>query len=83
MAKDPAARTATAGAMIAEIQAYLDGRNNVQCVYSFTKRSLRESGRLVDRYPNAAVALFFAGLGFALIGAAALVVAAARALVSA
>lgn len=83
MAKDPAARTATAGAMIAEIQAYLDGRNNVQCVYSFTKRSLRESGRLVDRYPKAAVALFFAVLGFALIGAAALVVVAALALVSA
>ena len=69
LAKDPALRHGSAAEMLAGVKAYLEGRNQVGCVYSFTKRGLREGGRFVDRHPRLAVGLFFAGALAAIFGA--------------
>ena len=68
LAKDPAHRFQTAADMREELSKYIEGRTGVHCVYSFTKRSMRESSRLVDRYPRLAVSAFFGLVGFALLG---------------
>jgi serine/threonine protein kinase len=49
--KDPARRFQSAGELIAALQAILEGRVQVQCHMTFTKRSFRELGRLADRAP--------------------------------
>jgi serine/threonine protein kinase len=42
LAKDPAHRYTSAAAMIADIRAYVDGTFHVKCMFTFTKRALRE-----------------------------------------
>jgi serine/threonine-protein kinase len=49
--KDPARRFQSAGEYVAALEAVLEGRAPVQCHISFTKRTFRELGRLVDRRP--------------------------------
>ena len=44
----------------------IEGRVHVQCYVTFTKRTARELGRVVDRWPNVAIA------GLALVAATAL-----------
>ena len=68
LAKDPAQRFQTAGDMITELRNYLEGRAGVHCMFSFTKRSMRESTRFVDRYPRLAVSLFITFVALALAG---------------
>src|SRR5690606_8868596 len=46
LTKDRARRYQTAGAMIGGLRAYLEGRGEVHCVYSLTKRCVRESGHI-------------------------------------
>ncbi|MDC0721807.1 serine/threonine-protein kinase [Nannocystis bainbridge] len=73
LAKDPTQRYQSAAEMLAAVRSYLEGRGEVRCVYSFTKRAMRESGRAVDRFPRLAVALYFTLIALALVGLAALV----------
>jgi serine/threonine protein kinase len=51
LAKDPAQRFQSAGELIGELHGILEGKIAVQCHITFTKRSFREMGRLVDRAP--------------------------------
>jgi serine/threonine-protein kinase len=60
--KDPAQRFQSAGELIAELHAILEGKVKVQCHITFTKRSFRELGRLADRAPWVAFATLM-GLG--------------------
>ncbi|WAS94957.1 serine/threonine-protein kinase [Nannocystis punicea] len=73
LAKDPAQRYQSAAEMLAGMRAYLEGRGEVRCMYSFTKRAMRESGRVIDRHPRLGVALYFSLVVLALVGLAALV----------
>jgi len=73
MAKDRAQRFQSAGEMIADLRNYIDGRYGVKCMFTATKRALREGGRLVDRRPRVAVALAAAYSGFAVFGVASLI----------
>ncbi|HEY8376968.1 MAG TPA: serine/threonine-protein kinase [Nannocystis sp.] len=72
LAKDPAARYQSAGEMIDALRAYFEGRGEVHCVYSFTKRAMRESTRFLDRHPRLAVAGYFTLNTLALVGLVAL-----------
>jgi eukaryotic-like serine/threonine-protein kinase len=49
--KDPARRFQSAGELIAALQAILEGKVQIQCHMTFTKRTFRELGRLSDRAP--------------------------------
>jgi serine/threonine-protein kinase len=49
--KDPALRFQSAGELIAALHAILEGKVRVQCHITFTKRTFRELGRVVDRAP--------------------------------
>jgi eukaryotic-like serine/threonine-protein kinase len=49
--KDPAKRYQSAGELIAVLHGVLEGTVAVQCHITFTKRSFRELGRVVDRAP--------------------------------
>ncbi|MBL8684148.1 MAG: serine/threonine protein kinase [Myxococcales bacterium] len=49
--KKPEARFQSAAEMIEYLQAILEGRCQVQCPITMTKRMTREAGRLVDRKP--------------------------------
>jgi serine/threonine-protein kinase len=60
LSKDPTKRFQSATELIARLRALLEGKVPVQCHITFTKRTFREMGRLVDRAPFAA---FFALLG--------------------
>ena len=71
--KDPSLRYQSAAEMFEELQAFIEGRAQVHCVFSLTKRSMRETGRLVDRYPKLTVTGVFAFIGLALVGAGSLV----------
>jgi serine/threonine protein kinase len=51
LSKDPARRFQSAGELIAALHAILEGKVQVQCHITFTKRSFRELGRLSDRAP--------------------------------
>jgi eukaryotic-like serine/threonine-protein kinase len=77
--KDPGARPPSASAVIDMLEAYLGGRNRVHCVYSFTKRGLREGGRMVDRAPRMAVTMAFLTAALALVGLVSLVMLVVRA----
>jgi serine/threonine protein kinase len=70
--KDPAKRYQSAAEMIDGLRAYLEGRCEVRCVYSLTKRAMREGGRVLDRYPRLGIGLSFAVVALALVGLAAL-----------
>jgi serine/threonine-protein kinase len=70
--KDPRNRYQSAGEMLAGIRAYLEGRGEVRCVFSFTKRAVRESGHIFDRHPRLGLALYFGIIGLALVGLVAL-----------
>jgi serine/threonine-protein kinase len=50
-AKDPARRFQSAEELIAALHAMAEGRVQVQCHITFTKRSFQELGRLTDRAP--------------------------------
>ena len=54
--KDPAQRFQSAGELLAALHAILEGKVKIQCHITFTKRTFRELGRLVDRAPWAAFA---------------------------
>ena len=73
MQKDPANRYQSAGELIADLRRYIDGTYEVKCMFTFTKRALREGGRFVDRRPNAAVALAATHAAFSLFGVGALI----------
>ncbi len=73
MQKDPAARYQSASELIADLRRYLDGTYEVKCMFTFTKRALREGGRFVDRRPKAAVALAATHTVFSLFGVGALI----------
>jgi eukaryotic-like serine/threonine-protein kinase len=49
--KDPARRFQSAAELISALQAILEGKVQIQCHMTFTKRIFRELGRLVDRAP--------------------------------
>ncbi len=49
--KDPAKRFQSAAELIAKLHGILEGKVAVQCHITFTKRSFRELGRVVDRAP--------------------------------
>lgn len=70
LSKNPAARFASANAMIERLNETLAGQIHVQCKMTFTKRALRDAGHLLDRRP----ALGLGGLGalvvFAIAGVA-------------
>jgi len=70
LARDPAARWQSAGEMVDELHAILDGRCRIQCAATFTKRVSRELGRFVDHRPRLALfAVSVATLGtLALLG---------------
>jgi serine/threonine-protein kinase len=53
--KEPARRFQSAGEMIEVLQRALEGRSDVHCSVTFTKRLLRELGRFVDRHPQLAM----------------------------
>jgi serine/threonine protein kinase len=74
--KDPAGRFQSAAEMLTALQAFLEGRGEVRCMYSFTKRSIRESGRFFDRHPHAALYMFMGLVALALTGLVSLVLAA-------
>ena len=73
LSKDPAQRYPSAAAMIADIRAYVDGTFHVKCMFTLTKRVLREGGRFVDRRPWVAVTLAMVQTSLSLVGVAALV----------
>jgi serine/threonine-protein kinase len=73
MAKDRAQRYASAGEMIADLRRFLDGRTEVKCIVTLTKRAYREGGRFVDRHPRLAVGLAATQAGLTLFGLGALV----------
>jgi serine/threonine protein kinase len=56
--KNPAARHASATAMIDELEAALDGRVKVQCPFTLQKRLTRELARFTDRHPALSLAGF-------------------------
>ncbi len=58
--KDPARRFQSAGELIAALRAILEGKVEVLCHITFTKRTFRELGRLVDRNPLAGFATLVA-----------------------
>ena len=53
--KDPALRFQSAREMITALQDILAGKVKVQCHITFTKRTVRELGRFVDRRPHVAL----------------------------
>jgi serine/threonine-protein kinase len=69
--KKPEERFQSAAEMMEYLQAILEGRCQVQCAITMTKRMTREAGRLVDRKPWVA---FIAMITGALVVLAALVV---------
>ncbi len=73
LAKDRARRFQSARAMIDDLRSYIDGTFHVRCMFSLTKRALREGGRMVDRRPWIAVALISAQTAFSLFGVVALI----------
>lgn len=68
LVKDPAKRYQSAGEMIAGLRAYLEGRGEVHCVFSLTKRCVRESGHIFDRHPRLGVVAAFMMVALALFG---------------
>jgi hypothetical protein len=68
MPKERAGRSQSEKGLIADLRRYIDGTYEVKCMFTFTKRALREGGRFVDRWPNAAVALAAAHAAFSLFG---------------
>jgi len=54
--KDPAKRFQSATELVGTLQEILEGKARVQCHMTFTKRTFRELGRLVDRAPLAGFA---------------------------
>jgi serine/threonine-protein kinase len=52
VAMDPARRFQSAAEMIAALEAIIDGRVEIKCHVTFTKRVTREMGRFVDRRPH-------------------------------
>ena len=73
LAKDRNDRYASAAAMITDLRKFIDGKTDVKCMYTATKRMFREGGRLVDRHPHVGVALAIANMSLSLLGVAALV----------
>jgi len=71
--KDRAERYPSAKELIADLRRYLDGTCHVKCMYTFTKRALREGGRFVDRRPNAAIAIAATQAAFSVFGVGALI----------
>ena len=51
LSKDPEKRFQSAAELIAALHGILEGKVKVQCHITFTKRTFREMGRLVDRAP--------------------------------
>jgi serine/threonine protein kinase len=73
LAKDRDRRFQSAGEMIAELRRYIDGTYAVKCMFTLTKRVLREGGRMVDHRPRLAVTVAAAQAGFSLFGVVALI----------
>jgi serine/threonine protein kinase len=71
--KDPAQRFQSAADMLAGIQAFLEGRGEVHCMHSLTKRSLRESSRFFDRHPRVTILLLLTFFALAVAGLASFV----------
>ena len=73
MAKDRAQRFQSATAMIADLRNYIDGRYAVKCMFTATKRALREGGHLIDRRPKIAITLAVLHTMLAVFGLVALI----------
>ena len=73
MRKDRNERYQSARDLMADLRRFLDGTYEVKCMFTFTKRALREGGRFVDRRPLAAVALAATHAVFSLFGVGALI----------
>ena len=73
MRKDRNERYQSARELMADLRRFLDGTYEVKCMFTFTKRALREGGRFVDRRPWAAVALAATHAVFSLFGVGALI----------
>jgi eukaryotic-like serine/threonine-protein kinase len=73
LAKDPARRFQSAGEMIEQMRRYIDGRYDVKCMFTLTKRMLREGGRMVDRRPRFAVGMAMAQAALSLFGVGSLI----------
>ena len=73
LAKDRALRFQSAAEMITQLRHYIDGTYDVKCMFTLTKRVLREGGRLVDHRPRLAVAVAATQAGFSLFGVVALI----------
>src|SRR5206468_4147348 len=54
LAKDPTARFQSASEMIQGLEDILEGNVRVQCHVTFTKRTTRQLGKIVDGNPNLA-----------------------------
>jgi serine/threonine-protein kinase len=52
MEKDPDARWQSAQEMLDRLEALAEGRVPIQCPVTFSKRMVRELGRLIDRHPG-------------------------------
>ncbi len=61
--KDPALRFQSAAELIGTLEAILEGRIEVNCQFTMTKRVFREMGRLVDRAPFVGLALLVGLVG--------------------
>jgi eukaryotic-like serine/threonine-protein kinase len=66
--KDPAKRFQTIAEMIAGLQKTVDGRVDVQCQRTFTKRMLQEAVHRVDAHPAAIIVVSGVVLSFILAG---------------
>lgn len=77
--KDRAQRYQSASAMIVDLRKFIDGKTDVKCMYTATKRMFRAGGRLVDRHPHVGVALAMTHAALSLSGLVALIWLAARA----
>jgi serine/threonine-protein kinase len=73
LSKDRALRHQSAAELITDLRHYIDGTARVQCMFTLTKRVLRESGRMVDRRPWIAILLVTAQTSLSLLGVAALI----------
>ncbi len=71
--KDRNLRYGSASEMISDIRKFIDGKADVKCMYTATKRMFRAGGRLVDRHPHLGVALAMTHATLSLAGLAALV----------
>jgi serine/threonine protein kinase len=73
LAKDPALRYQSAAEMITDLRKFIDGKTDVKCMFTATKRMFREGAGLVDRHPHLGVGMAITHMSLTLFGLASLV----------